>query len=1548
MTPPKSDKPKPAKAAKSSAKAESGDASVKKKRTGGGKAPNAGVPFQAKVAAWIACHALANRPLRHIFGGLVTAVPTSIRHELGSGVDDAIVRLEPKGRLYLQVTTAPSAAKVKSFLEQAVATWLSSQSGGTEEEYTTRLEKAHDALVLVVPKNAAARLRNLHEACRQFDEVSLWPDAGVRSLNNQQQTELEAAKTVVATAYTSTTGNPPSDNQLVEILGMIRVVEVDLDEGGTDQNHALDLLRTEVLLDPTQSHPVWNYLIVNILEAMKRGRGADRDGIAASVSSQGIALKASSSSGTTQTATDAIVESAHAPYPVQIAVRSPEEDAVLANHAKTELERAIKRTRQRANFLNGHEYQAEITTIARRCIEGDLVRAPGPLRFDAVVFAARANARESVGEDVAKKLLEQALKIQPDGQVRLAQATLLGLTDVDAAIVACRKIDTPQSRSQLFSFVANSKGRNAALDWLKQAKLQSKDFNGVGAANICAAALSVGEIDFATEWILGVTDEQIQEAPSLLLLRAQLRLAGTVPADQRLEIAQGLPQDLTAIVFAQTQAAITARVAALVDFRTFRERIKTLDLMDVEALADEYILWLELVDPATRETAKERLASDLRNPKLVIERARLGISFNIPFDRKGLQEELTRRRNIGGWTAQEASTAFQLAMTYGDYNKLLEFIDKNRAELDRAKCFSPGVVTSIEIEALARSGAVERAKRRLQESAVEFPERVANTLTQIIDELSGQIDEVESAKSRFEETDATEHLRSYCDVLWRKNQFTVLGAPAAALARRTQNAVDLANALRVYNKLGMWRETLALADSMPDVEPNKEDILLARAEAYFRIGNVSAARKILEDKFKDSTDPHIVHLDIFLSMESGEWGHIQGIIDRLLQATEKYSPIELARLARLARDVGSTHWRELMDAALKRADKDPNVYLAAYTLATEQGEEDRDAAQVWMSKAIELSGEDGPVQRKSLQDIADALPEWREREDYINTQVRLGTAPLFLAARSLNMTVINASLGRGLGNLKQSDASKRSPILAFDGSHQQTDLSNVQTLALDLSGLFTLGFLGLTAAAIGVFPKIVIGSGTLTLLFQERQRIKFHQPSRVAKAKRLKALMDKGALKVLEPPPSLPADLVSEVGDDLAAMLVKAREVGGIVVRPGPLHKVGSFMDTPAYVGGWSPQITDTREVLKFLNQKGAISANVEQNATAYINHVDAGMPSAQAVSADRPLFLDELAISYLEHTSLLEPFTRAVVTGFISTRTAQEVEGLLAYEDHADELLKLVDGLAAQLASGIKDGRVAINQRNKPVDDDDDIKQSPSMALLQSSTAFDAILVDDRALNYLPRWDVPGGPAMVATTLDLLAFLRSAGHIDPSSHAEALRKLRTANFQLITPSETELVDLLANAGTSNGEIIETQELIALRENLLSVVAGAATLPRDEPCVVGSRVAFMKTYRKLWRDDAASAPPKAAWLLTSFPSMADFAPRPLNSQVWSNIRTQRAAEIAFLVSGMQVPAEHRATFFAWVRSTILDPLLENDPVLFEMVMGFIKNLIEEVADGSLE
>jgi hypothetical protein len=267
---------------------------------------------------------------------------------------------------------------------------------------------------------------------------------------------------------------------------------------------------------------------------------------------------------------------------------------------------------------------------------------------------------------------------------------------------------------------------------------------------------------------------------------------------------------------------------------------------------------------------------------------------------------------------------------------------------------------------------------------------------------------------------------------------------------------------------------------------------------------------------------------------------------------------------------------------------------------------------------------------RAYKDIADMAPAWREREGRVNNEVRAGNAPLFFAARALNVTVTQAALGRGLANIAIPDASRRSPILAFDGSRRTVDLSKVEALALDVSALMTLALLGLVPKVLDAFPKVVIGTGTLSLLFEERERIRFHQPSRIAKAKRLKALIDKGAITIMEAPSDLPRSLVEEVGRDLAGMLVKAREVQGLVVQPGPLHKVGSFLEVEADLGDHAGEITDTRQVLAFLKGQAALTANVDRDATAYIHRADKGMAGAKRVTATTPLFLDELAVSYL------------------------------------------------------------------------------------------------------------------------------------------------------------------------------------------------------------------------------------------------------------------------------------------------------------------------------
>ena len=160
---------------------------------------------------------------------------------------------------------------------------------------------------------------------------------------------------------------------------------------------------------------------------------------------------------------------------------------------------------------------------------------------------------------------------------------------------------------------------------------------------------------------------------------------------------------------------------------------------------------------------------------------------------------------------------------------------------------------------------------------------------------------------------------------------------------------------------------------------------------------------------------------------------------------------------------------------------------------------------------------------------------------------------MFLAARSLNVAFVNATLGRAIGNRNEADASRRSQIPhSIDPVLRISVLKGVHVVAADISCLLTLGYLGLAGTLIKSFSKIVIGSGTLTSLFEERQRVRFHQPSRVERAKRLRKLMDDGKLKVANLPSSLPADLVTEVDNELAGLLMLAKADGGTVVRPGP------------------------------------------------------------------------------------------------------------------------------------------------------------------------------------------------------------------------------------------------------------------------------------------------------------------------------------------------------------------------------------------------------------
>ena len=119
-----------------------------------------------------------------------------------------------------------------------------------------------------------------------------------------------------------------------------------------------------------------------------------------------------------------------------------------------------------------------------------------------------------------------------------------------------------------------------------------------------------------------------------------------------------------------------------------------------------------------------------------------------------------------------------------------------------------------------------------------------------------------------------------------------------------------------------------------------------------------------------------------------------------------------------------------------------------------------------------------------------------------------GQIPNFLAAHSLNRTLIDHMTFPALANLSKSDPRHRNVIPAYSRKRMPLnfDVSN-KTVALDATALLTLSFLTILDATLDAFKTTCIPHSTLSWLFEECQKASFHQPSRIANAHQIRDLL---------------------------------------------------------------------------------------------------------------------------------------------------------------------------------------------------------------------------------------------------------------------------------------------------------------------------------------------------------------------------------------------------------------------------------------------------------
>lgn len=1519
------------------------------KKSGGGKATFTGTTFQAEIAAWIAVHLLAKCPLRQVFGIENEAIPESIRLETAHAVDDIFVRFSPQGRLFIQATTDLSLSfvgkeppKLVKTLVQSLNTWEDHKAAQSTASFQSPLKRGVDAIIIAIPQGEPLTLENLEKVFRCFDQHSQWRDAATDRMSGPEQEALANARTVLRNAASS----PISDDELVELFGLIRIVRLQVEEGGHDYQKAIELLQREVLEDPKRAQDALNLLLRNSSTLAKRAASADRAGLIRELARQNIRVKVSEPVRTAglERSVEA-TQNSNGRSSTQLVDTTP---AFPPEAADRELLTTLYQARQKAMFVDpAVDYLTELVHLAERAGTGDLRFAKTSLRSQAIQYAARAVSLGPKDSVLAEQLLTQAKKIEPHGHLQISEAVLLYLKDAPAAIRAMRSIDLPEARSQLFLF-EKFIDPTVAIERVKASGVSPHLYNPFGVCNVLLTSIQIGDFAFALSWAEQIPDEYCEECPALYSLRAQIKVAACSPGEEA-SLMSGLPLDLRAVHLAEDKVSLRRRDEAMTDLQRLIKILRDLGLEKACVGTEELLLFLELEKEETAPEARIKLQNYTEhNASRAIELIRLLLSYDVPFDETRLEKELETRQRLGGWTSSEAFAALALVLKGEDPKRIVTFLADYRGEIGAAN-LNPEALTVLEVQALAKSGNIDGAKSLLSENGSIIRGDIYDRLAELIEEEEGNASPLENAKRHYSADKDIKGLRLICSLLSKQDDHAELAQYAIELAERSRAAAELRSAVKILCTLGRFEDILSLINKLGEVAEGDKTIEHLKAHACLATGQVNEAADILHRSFNNTVDPDILKLEISTAIERGDWEHLRGVLERVAKNSEAIEPIDLVRFAHLGQEVGSGYGQTLIQAALVRASDNPHIHLAAYNYAVQIGQEGEESFR-HLQKAIELSGPDGPVEQRPLQELAEMIPGRQEYENRVNALVRDGSAPVFMAARALNVTMTNAALGRAVVNAKTGDARRKSPILAFHGEHKAVDLTATKVLALDISSILTLAYLERLEDVVSCFDSIVIGAGTLSTLFSERERIRFHQPSRIKQAQRLQDLAQRGRLQVVSSVASTPADLTKEVGGSLAALLVAAQVERGLVVRPGPIHKAGSLSGQIADLGSYSDFITDTRQVIDFLKNQGKLSAQLEATASKYINAVDNGREGAKSIVLPTRLFLDDLAVSYLDYTKTLPVLAEAAGPLLVTPELLAEAEALINHEQVSDVLLSKIEEIRRVIEAGIKSQKIVINHEvYEPAREKEDQfgRTSPTVALLRSVTPFDAIAADDRVLGKSPNWEMPFGLTVATNSIDILNALFAREAIAEEELYHLRDQLRQAAYHLIPLECDELIAALRRTPIVGGALHETPELTNIRENILLVLASGARLPSEEYWLNYTRHSIFKAIRAVWEDGFAVPEAYADWLISLYPDIQDFAPIPLDPENWRILRERAAMETALFFNGGMIPSASARAYRAWVESRIVATLQSADPSRAERAITLFKSLIESVVDESL-
>ena len=1213
-------------------------------------------------------------------------------------------------------------------------------------------------------------------------------------------------------------------------------------------------------------------------------------------------------------------------------------------------------TLRKSRYFPGFDRVNFSLILARKLVEGELAGGTATVRCRALAWCVRILSIED--RDKAEEYLKFARELGTCEEIDIANAFIFSQKgDKNAALSALTPIDSPMSRSAAFMIVVHHNGPQGAVDWLKTTGINATALDSDGKRLLLGCQLELADWEAAQECLGLLTDDDLRDTPALHHLKAITHLLRAVPKEHRSGVLQQPPFEAADLRLRSNSVALEALRVAHSSFINASKVACQLSCPIAEKISDEYALWLELRDSDKYEEGRERLKSKLNDPKTALHLVHLGFQFKIKLDKAVIEQEIEQQKALNGEMTYDTAKA-RLAMVFRQQspeeaaNYIVRYYDELVSHINKKS------LLFLQIDLFSQAGQLEKVKEcrdiLLQEGLPEIEE---SRLRIITSEAEGKIDPVESLKEQFKKTDSLNDLVNLVHRLKERDDWNGLCEYGIILFERTEDLRDAEDlALALYNS-EKNEQIVEFLKSNKELLIQSKNLPMLYCWSLYQEGEFLEARSELAKLNGDWDDEKYRTLQIYLAISLGDWNSLHEFVAKEYQEKDKRNARELIRTAQLALQLKSPYAKELIRAAANKGNDNAGVLGAAHFLATRAGWEDDPEVSEWIPKAVALSGDDGPIWKMTLKDFLDQVPEWNRQASEIWEQLGRGEIPMFLAAEGTNKSLNDLMLFPAFANLSERDTRRRVTIPAYSGRREPLPLDTDRQIGMDATTLLTLSFLNLLDKAFDAFATVHIPHSTLGWLFDEKQRVAFHQPSRIEDARQIRDFLATGALEKLSPTTVPDSDLSALVGDDLALLIAEAEKASvdngtqRIVVRPSPVYRSNSLMEKEADLTAHATVLSSCQSIVDKLRQKGQITSAEEKKARAYLQLQEKRWTDQPEIADGAILYLDDLAIAYFQYLGILEKLQAAGFKAFVSPSKVSEINQLISYERISDKAEEAIEHIRSAVNLRIKSGKIKVGRQitiDQPAERS--LSGQPTFGVFSLGKGCDAIISDDRFLNQHSSIKNNDVSMPVFSTLDLIDTLTSTNSLTAEERLESRTQLRQAGYIFVPVSEDELAHHLDACTIKDGKVDETAKLKAIRENILHVRMGNwLQLPEEAHWLVELQRTFVQVLKDQWKAgaDFSIAQARSDWIRAQI-DIRGWA-HSYGTEGGANIvKIGRSAHImALLIPPVEEPQQIKDEYWNWVENRILAPIKEQYPDLYLELVEWHRRWIAETADMDL-